>query len=98
MEQAEVQYKKREKKEAPAGWDVFNQRALYQAYLKRSDKVPYTQEDYEAAKAKDPDFYRCAGGGGGGNRRRGGQAWGRAGLIEPFWPSCRGFFGEWLCR
>ena len=39
LEQAELQYKKKEKKTAPEGWDVFNSKALYDAYLKRADKV-----------------------------------------------------------
>ena len=96
VEQAELQYKKKEKKDTPFGWDVFNTKALYQAYLKRSEKVgvlsallrgrrrsrfsqeleefrlylkivvspkwlistqvPYTLEEYAAAKARDPDF------------------------------------------
>ena len=39
LEQAELQYKKKEKKTAPEGWDVFNSKALYDAYLKRADKA-----------------------------------------------------------
>ena len=109
LEQAELQYKKKEKKKAPEGWDVFNSKALYDAYLKRADKVgglscwtrrgwdgrmrsththththtpvaltnniyfakdssaqpglfcspqiPYTQEEYEAARARDPELF-----------------------------------------
>jgi hypothetical protein len=38
-EQAELQYKKREKKEAAFGWEVFNQKSLYNAYMKRAEKV-----------------------------------------------------------
>mmetsp|Transcript_29203 Transcript_29203/g.64548 ORF Transcript_29203/g.64548 Transcript_29203/m.64548 type:complete len:498 (-) Transcript_29203:188-1681(-) len=60
VEQAEQQYKKKERKETPEGWDVFNQKSLYNAYLKRAEKVPYTLEEYEAAKARDPEFYRDA--------------------------------------
>ncbi|GAX82144.1 hypothetical protein CEUSTIGMA_g9572.t1 [Chlamydomonas eustigma] len=60
VEQAELQYKKKEKKEAPDGWDVFNSKTLYNAYLKRAEKAPYSQEDYEAAKARDPNFYLTA--------------------------------------
>ncbi|GJP53339.1 hypothetical protein CLOM_g12499, partial [Closterium sp. NIES-68] len=58
QEAAETKYKKWEKKEAPFGWDVFNQRALYNAYKKRTDNIPYTEEEYLKAKEKDPDFYR----------------------------------------
>ena len=42
--QAELQYKKREKKIAPTGWEAFNQKALYEAYEKRTSDIPYTQE------------------------------------------------------
>ncbi|DBA76983.1 hypothetical protein WJX77_003955 [Trebouxia sp. C0004] len=59
-EQAELQYKKREKTVAPTGWEAFNQKALYEAYEKRTSDIPYTQEEYEKLKASDPDFYRAA--------------------------------------
>jgi len=42
--QAELQYKKREKTIAPTGWEAFNQKALYEAYEKRTSDIPYTQE------------------------------------------------------
>lgn len=42
--QAELQYKKREKTVAPTGWEAFNQKALYEAYEKRTSDIPYTQE------------------------------------------------------
>ena len=42
--QAELVYKKREKKVAPTGWEAFNQKALYDAYEKRTSDIPYTQE------------------------------------------------------
>ncbi|CAI5513266.1 unnamed protein product [Closterium sp. Naga37s-1] len=58
QEAAESKYKKWEKKEAPFGWDAFNQQALYNAYKKRTGNIPYTEEDYLKAKEKDPDFYR----------------------------------------
>ncbi len=58
VEQAEMQYKKKEKKETPFGWDSFNNKALYNAYLKRAEKVPYSAEDYQAAKARDPELYK----------------------------------------
>lgn len=38
-EYAELQYKKREKKGAAFGWDVFNQKSLYNAYKRRTDNV-----------------------------------------------------------
>jgi hypothetical protein len=38
-EQAELQYKKREKKEAAFGWEIFNQKSLHNAYMKRAEKV-----------------------------------------------------------
>lgn len=42
--QAELLYKKREKKVAPTGWEAFNQKALYEAYEKRTSNIPYSQE------------------------------------------------------
>lgn len=60
QEDAEYKYKKTEKKETPFGWDVFNQKALYSAYEKRTKNIPYTLEDYEAMKAADPNMYRDA--------------------------------------
>eukprot|EP00193_Tetraselmis_chui_P012355 CAMPEP_0177780506 /NCGR_PEP_ID=MMETSP0491_2-20121128/17243_1 /TAXON_ID=63592 /ORGANISM="Tetraselmis chuii, Strain PLY429" /LENGTH=425 /DNA_ID=CAMNT_0019300289 /DNA_START=49 /DNA_END=1327 /DNA_ORIENTATION=- len=48
IEQAELHYKKKAKK-GPAT-----------AYEKRSANIPYTMSDYEAAKARDPEFYRTA--------------------------------------
>ena len=42
--QAELLYKKREKKIAPTGWEAFNQKALYDAYEKRTSDIPYSQE------------------------------------------------------
>ncbi|GIL91074.1 hypothetical protein Vretimale_9509 [Volvox reticuliferus] len=59
-EAAALKYEKREKKGGPTGWGVFASENLYQAYLKRAENVPYTQEDYEKAKAADPEFYRDA--------------------------------------
>lgn len=58
QESAEVKYKKWEKKPAPFGWDVFNQRSLYNAYKKRTKHIPYSMEDYAKAKESDPDFFR----------------------------------------
>ena len=42
--QAELQYNKREKKIAPTGWEAFNQKALYEAYEKRTSNIPCSQE------------------------------------------------------
>lgn len=58
VEEAEAKYKKWEKKPAPFGWDAFNEKSLYNAYKKRAKKVPYTMEEYNLAKASDPEFYR----------------------------------------
>ena len=57
-EQAEAMYKKNEKKETPFGWDVFNQKSLYNAYVKRTKNIQTTKEEYEAAKVAQSDFYR----------------------------------------
>ncbi|PNH06306.1 Peptidyl-prolyl cis-trans isomerase [Tetrabaena socialis] len=59
-ETAALKYEKAEKKSGPTGWGVFGSENLYQAYLKRAEGVPYTKEDYETAKAADPEFYRDA--------------------------------------
>lgn len=58
QEAAEIKYKKWEKKPAPFGWDVFNQRSLYNAYKKRTKNIPYTMDEYTKAKESDPDFFR----------------------------------------
>jgi pre-mRNA-splicing factor SYF2 len=58
QEDAEAKYKKWEKKPAPFGWDVFNQRSLYNAYKKRTKNVEISFEDYVKAREADPDFYR----------------------------------------
>ncbi|KAL6762226.1 cyclophilin-like domain-containing protein [Haematococcus lacustris] len=57
-ETAGLQYKKKDKKQGPSGWQIFDQKSMYNAYMKRAEKVPYSQEEYEAAKARDPEFYR----------------------------------------
>eukprot|EP00798_Chlamydomonas_sp_ICE-L_P013268 gene13268-19110_t len=60
-ETAELGYNKREKKTPSTfGWDAFNQKTLFGAFEKRQDNVPFNKAEYEAAKAKDPDFYRGA--------------------------------------
>ena len=53
VEQAELQYKKQEKKEAPAGWDVFNPKTLYNAYLKRAEKVGLRGEEEGGVEKKE---------------------------------------------
>jgi pre-mRNA-splicing factor SYF2 len=61
LETAEVaaaKYEKAEKQAGPTGMGVFAPEHLYRSYLKRAENVPYTQEDYEKAKAADPEFYR----------------------------------------
>ncbi len=57
-EAAATQYEKKAKKGGPEGWEVFGNKHLYKSYLKRTENVPYTKEEYEAAKARDPEFYR----------------------------------------
>ena len=39
-EQADALYKKQEKKRAPAGWEAFNNKTLFEAYEKRSNQIP----------------------------------------------------------
>ncbi|KAL6531904.1 hypothetical protein OROMI_028267 [Orobanche minor] len=58
QEMAEAKYKKWEKEPAPAGWDVFNQRTLYNAYKKRTKNIDVDLEEYNKMKEADPKFYR----------------------------------------
>ncbi|GAY46009.1 hypothetical protein CUMW_093700 [Citrus unshiu] len=60
QEAAEAKYKKWEKDPAPSGWDVFNQKALYDAYKKRTKNVEIDLEEYNKMKEADPEFYRDA--------------------------------------
>ncbi|KAK7270180.1 hypothetical protein RIF29_23138 [Crotalaria pallida] len=60
QEAAEMKYKKWEKDPAPFGWDVFNQKTLYNAYKKRSSKIEVDVEEYNRMKEADPEFYREA--------------------------------------
>lgn len=60
QEAAESKYKKWEKDPAPHGWDVFNQRTLYNAYKKRTKNVNVDLEEYNKMKEEDPEFYREA--------------------------------------
>lgn len=57
---AEAKYKKWEKDPAPFGWDVFNQKALYNAYKKRTKNIEVDIEEYNKMKEADPEFYRDA--------------------------------------
>lgn len=59
-EMAESKYKKWEKEPAPAGWDVFNQKTLYDAYKKRTKNVDVNLDEYNRLKEEDPEFYRGA--------------------------------------
>ncbi|TVU02991.1 hypothetical protein EJB05_51484 [Eragrostis curvula] len=60
QETAEAKYKKWEKEPAPHGWDVFNQKTLYDAYKKRTKNIEIDMEAYNKAKESDPEFYRDA--------------------------------------
>ncbi|KAG8364422.1 hypothetical protein BUALT_Bualt19G0127100 [Buddleja alternifolia] len=60
QESAEAKYKKWEKEPAPAGWDVFNQRTLYNAYKKRTKNIEVDHDEYNKMKEADPEFYREA--------------------------------------
>ncbi|KAJ0964442.1 hypothetical protein J5N97_029564 [Dioscorea zingiberensis] len=60
QEMAETKYKKWEKDPAPFGWDVFNQKTLYNAYKKRTKNIDCDMEAYNKAKEADPEFYRDA--------------------------------------
>lgn len=57
---AETKYKKWEKEPAPSGWDVFNQKTLYNAYKKRTKNIEVDLEEYNKMKEADPEFYREA--------------------------------------
>ncbi|KAI3912608.1 hypothetical protein MKW92_022934 [Papaver armeniacum] len=60
QEAAESKYKNWEKKSAPFGWDVFNQKTLYNAYKKRTKNIDCNLEEYNKMKQADPEFYREA--------------------------------------
>ncbi|XP_054786115.1 uncharacterized protein LOC129292571 isoform X2 [Prosopis cineraria] len=60
QEAAEEKYKKWEKDPAPFGWDVFNQKTLYNAYKKRTKNIEVDLEEYKKMKEADPEFYRDA--------------------------------------
>lgn len=58
QEAAESKYKKWEKKPAPFGWDVFNQKSLYNGYKKRTKNINNDMDEYAKIKESDPEFYR----------------------------------------
>ncbi|KAG8500292.1 hypothetical protein CXB51_003662 [Gossypium anomalum] len=60
QEAAEAKYKKWEKEPAPFGWDVFNQKTLYNAYKKRTKNIDIDLEEYNKMKESDPEFFREA--------------------------------------
>ncbi|KAI6701040.1 hypothetical protein NL676_015364 [Syzygium grande] len=60
QEMAETKYKKWEKDPAPYGWDVFNQKTLYDAYKKRTKNIDIDLDEYNKMKEADPEFYREA--------------------------------------
>ncbi|XP_073039552.1 uncharacterized protein [Primulina eburnea] len=60
QDMAETKYKKWEKDPAPAGWDVFNHRTLYDAYKKRTKNIGVDLDEYNRMKEADPEFYREA--------------------------------------
>ncbi|KAI3815564.1 hypothetical protein L1987_15235 [Smallanthus sonchifolius] len=60
QQMAEAKYKKWDKQPAPGGWDVFNQKTLYDAYKKRTKKIDVDLEEYNKMKEADPEFYREA--------------------------------------
>ncbi|XP_027366263.1 pre-mRNA-splicing factor syf2 isoform X2 [Abrus precatorius] len=60
QEAAEEKYKKWEKDPAPFGWDVFNQKTLYNAYKKRTKNIEVDVDEYTRMKEADPEFYREA--------------------------------------
>uniref|UniRef100_A0A1J3JVC4 Pre-mRNA-splicing factor SYF2 n=1 Tax=Noccaea caerulescens TaxID=107243 RepID=A0A1J3JVC4_NOCCA len=60
QEAAETKYKKWEKEPTPSGWDVFNQKTLYNAYKKRTKNIKVDLEEYNRMRAADPEFYREA--------------------------------------
>ncbi|XAR59851.1 hypothetical protein NMG60_11015839 [Bertholletia excelsa] len=57
---AQAKYKKWEKQFGPFGWDVFNQKTLYNAYKKRTKNIEVDTEEYNKMKDADPEFYREA--------------------------------------
>lgn len=59
-ETAEAVDKKKNTKKNPRGWESFNQAALYEAYERRTEDIKPDIKEYQAAKEKDPEFYRTS--------------------------------------
>ncbi|KAH0642495.1 hypothetical protein KY290_034081 [Solanum tuberosum] len=53
QDSAEAKYNKWEKEPAPAGWDVFNKKTLYDAYKKRTKNVAVDVDAYNRMKEAD---------------------------------------------
>ncbi|KAJ0666635.1 putative mRNA splicing factor SYF2 [Helianthus annuus] len=60
QQMAETKYKKRKKEPAPTGWEVFNQKTLYDAHKKRTKKIEVDLDEYNRMKEAVPEFYREA--------------------------------------
>ncbi len=60
--QAELRYKKGEHQPGGLGGGVYDAASVARAYDKRAAAVPYTAEDYAAARARDPELYAAGGG------------------------------------
>lgn len=54
-EEAEAQYRKREKKDAAFGWDIFNSKSIYRAHKKRIRDMPVDEITAESALAAKDD-------------------------------------------
>ncbi len=54
-----MHYRKRDAQATPEGTFAFSARAYAAAYDKRAAKVPVDLEAYQAAKAREPEFYRA---------------------------------------
>ena len=58
MEDAEAARERKKKKPAPFGWEVFNQKSLYNSYKKRTNEIVVDMDEYERNKRENPEFYR----------------------------------------
>jgi cyclophilin family peptidyl-prolyl cis-trans isomerase len=59
-ETAEALSNKNKGRKKTQGWDSFSQAALYEAHAKRTDGIKPNLDEYNAAKEKDPEFYRTS--------------------------------------
>eukprot|EP00253_Pinus_taeda_P020582 PITA_20582 len=57
QEAAETKYKQWDKKLAPFGWDVFNQKSLYNAYKNRTKNITLNEDEYTKMKETDLELY-----------------------------------------